>query len=84
MARKINQRIAELKAADNLLVMQMIPAARCHELTGNRKGELAVWVSVNHRLIFEPNHKPMPTKADGGLDWEAVTAITVIDIEDYH
>ena len=64
--------------------MQTIPAARCHELTGNRKGQLAVRVSVNYRLIFEPNHEPVPAKADGGLDWEAVTAITILDIEDYH
>ena len=84
MARKVNQRIEELKAATTLSVMQTIPAARCHELTGNRKGQLAVQVSVNYRLIFEPNHEPIPAKVDGGLDWEAVTAITIIDIEDYH
>jgi len=84
LARKINQRIKELKDADSLSILKQIPAARCHELVGNRKGELAVSVSGNYRLIFEPNHEPPPQKDDGGLNWEAVTKIQINEIEDYH
>ncbi|MHA8101174.1 type II toxin-antitoxin system RelE/ParE family toxin [Aquirufa nivalisilvae] len=84
MARSLNQRLKDLIAAENLAMMRTLPAARCHELTGDRKGELAVNVSTNYRLIFKPNHEPIPQKEDGGLDWENVTHIQVINIEDYH
>lgn len=84
LARKVNQRLKDLADVDNLAVMRNIPAARCHELTGNRKGELAVDVSGNYRMIFEPNHDPLPMKDDGGLNWEEVTKIRINEIEDYH
>jgi plasmid maintenance system killer protein len=84
LARKVNQRIKELTAADNLAIMRTIPAARCHELTGDHKGELAVDVSGNYRMIFEPIHNPIPIKEDGGLNWEEVTKIQINAIEDYH
>jgi plasmid maintenance system killer protein len=83
-AVKIKMRLKNLKDADNLAIMRTIPAARCHELTGDRKGELAVDVSGNYRMIFEPNHDPIPQKEDGGLNWEGVTSIQINEIEDYH
>jgi len=83
-ARKVNQRMKELKAADNLAVMRTIPAAKCHELTQNRKGQLAVTVSGNYRLIFYPDHDPVPSKEDGGMEWNSITIIEIIEIEDYH
>ncbi len=83
-AKKVNQRIEELKAAENLSIMGLIPAAKCHELEGNRKGQLAVKVSDNYRLIFEPNHDPTPRKEDGGLNWEQITVIKILEIKDYH
>ena len=83
-AKKVNQRMKELIAADDLGIMRTIPAANCHELTGTRKGKLAVDISANFRLIFEPNHDPIPNKEDGGLDWDAVTGIRIVEIEDYH
>lgn len=84
LARKIDQRVEDLKAAETLEVMRMIPATRCHELKGDKKGELAVNVSGNYRLIFEPEHDPIPKKDDGGLDWNEVTAIKILRVEDYH
>lgn len=84
LARKVNQRIKELTDADDLAVLRTLPAARCHELTGDRKGELAVKISGNYRLIFEPVNDPIPQKDDGGLDWEKVTKIRINQIEDYH
>jgi len=83
-AKKINQRIKDLSGVETLADMRQLPAAGCHELTGDRKGKLAVKVSGNYRLIFEPNHNPLPQKDDGGLDWSQVTKIRVLDVEDYH
>lgn len=84
MARKVNQRLKELMGADHLGVMRSLPSARCHELTSGRAGQLAVDVSGNYRLIFKPHHEPLPRKMDGGLNWDAVTKIQILDIEDYH
>lgn len=84
LAVKIKLRLKNLKDADNLAILRTIPAARCHELKGNRKGELSVDISGNYRLIFEPVHNPIPQKEDGGLNWEAITKIRINEIKDYH
>lgn len=84
-AKLVNQRKSELDAAKNLHTMRSLPKANCHALTGNLEGKFAVDISENHRIIFEPNHNPLPLKPDGGLDWALVTDITIIAIgEDYH
>jgi proteic killer suppression protein len=86
-AKLVNQRLEELKAAKNLSDFKNIPKANCHELTNanGKKDELALDISANHRIIFKPNHDPIPRKEDGGLDWSLVTHIIIIEIgEDYH
>ncbi|OFX58362.1 MAG: hypothetical protein A2066_14685 [Bacteroidetes bacterium GWB2_41_8] len=85
MAKDVNTRINELTHATSLEDMRFLPQANCHELSQNLKGYLAVDVSTNHRIIFEPANKPTPLKVDGGLDWSKVTEITIIEIAyDYH
>ena len=84
LARKVNQRLKDLTDADNLAIMRTIPAARCHELTGGRKGELALDVSGNYTVNSNNLHEPLPQKDDGGLNWEEVTKIQMNEIEDYH
>ena len=37
LARKVNQGLKDLTDADNLAIIRTIPAARCHELTGDAK-----------------------------------------------
>lgn len=37
-----------------------------------------------YRLIIRPNHDPLPMRAEGGLDWKAVTAIVIVEIKDTH
>lgn len=84
LAERLQQRLAELKAAETLEDISRLPPARCHELSQDRKGQLAVDLAHPKRLIFEPDHNPVPRKSDGGLDWANVTAIRVIEIIDYH
>jgi hypothetical protein len=59
-------------------------AGKCHELSGDRKGQLGMRLTGGKRLIFEPANDPLPTLDDGGLDWERVDAIRVLEIVDYH
>ena len=56
-AEKLKVRLAELKAAVTLEDMGRVPAARCHELAQDRKGQLAVDLVHPKRLVFEPDHK---------------------------
>ena len=70
-------------AAETLEDMRLLPG-RCHELTGDRAGQLALDLDHLYRLIFMPFHDPIPTKADSGLDWTAVTAVVIVGVEDYH
>ncbi len=82
-ARRLNTRLTQLHDVELLEQMRSLPG-RCHELHGDREGQLAVDVTRNYRLIFRPADNPPPTKPDGGLDWSAVKAITILEVEDYH
>ena len=84
-ANLIRKRLDELADAENLGVMRTLPQAYCHELKGNRAGQLAVRLDGRFRMIFVVANDPVPRKSDGGLDWGRVTAIRVIRLaEDYH
>jgi plasmid maintenance system killer protein len=84
MARLIGQRLLELSDAETLEVMKFLPGARCHELTANLQGLLAVDLVHPDRLAFKPDNEPIPKKPDGGLDWAKVTKVLVVGIGDYH
>jgi proteic killer suppression protein len=57
---------------------------RCHELAGNRQGQLAVDVKHPQRIVFEPADDPVPRALDGGLDWKRVKRIKIVEVVDYH
>jgi len=84
MAGKLLQRLMELSAADTLHDVSYLPPARCHELAGDRAGQLSVDLEHPYRLLFKVANTPIPRKADGGLDWSVVTEIEIIDIVDTH
>ena len=84
MAAKLQQRLSELQAAERLDDIPRVPPPRCHEMSGDRNGQMSVDLFHPYRLIFSPDHDPLPTKKDGGLDWTQVTKILVKEIVDYH
>jgi len=77
-------RLVQLRAAPTLATISTLPPIRCHELIGNRQGQLSIDLTHPFRLIFEPANNPVPTKEDGGLNWSAVTAIRILGVEDTH
>ncbi|WP_293648425.1 type II toxin-antitoxin system RelE/ParE family toxin [Thiolapillus sp.] len=86
-ARKIRVRLQEFRVAETLMDFwpPKSPPGRCHELTeGKRNGQLSVDLDHPYRLIFVPDHDPVPRRSDGGLDWAQVTAIKIICVEDTH
>lgn len=82
-AKKIELRLQQLAAVSALADLRDLPG-RCHELTGDRKGQLAVDLHGPYRLVFRPTEDPAPNKEDGGLDWGAIDSVTIVDIVDYH
>ena len=77
-------RLAVLRAAPNLAAVPTTPPDRAHPLKGDREGQFAVDLVHPQRLVFEPNHEPIPRSEDGGIDVEQVTAIVIVDVTDYH
>jgi plasmid maintenance system killer protein len=80
----LRRRLDDLRAADVLADISHLPPTRCHELKGDREGQLAINLKHPYRLIFEPANDPISKKEDGGLDWTKITAILIIEVEDYH
>ena len=83
-AKKIRQRLIELKAADCLADISHLPPARLHELTGDRKGTYSVDLLHPYRLIFEAADEPLPLLKTGGLDKTKVCEVLIIEIADTH
>ncbi|MCF8186386.1 MAG: hypothetical protein K9J28_06165 [Sulfuritalea sp.] len=85
-AKKLKVLLTSLRAATNLGIFAppMSPPHRCHELTGNLKGQLSVDLDHPYRLLFRPNHEPLPMRPEGGLDWNLITNIEILGIKDTH
>ncbi len=84
IARKVFRRLMELRAAQNLAQISHLPPPKLHSINGIRKGCFAVYTEHPHRLIFKPNHEPVPHLPDGGVDKANVTRILILEVEDYH
>lgn len=83
-AKKVKQRMDEIRASADVSVLMQIPAANCHELKGSLKGTFAVDISGNWRLLFEPDCHPVPEKSDGSMDYSQIQSIKILEIKDYH
>ncbi|WTK47664.1 type II toxin-antitoxin system RelE/ParE family toxin [Streptomyces sp. NBC_01520] len=82
LARKIAQRLAALRAAENLEDMRPPALGKCHAMSGDKDGCLSLHLTANWRLVFSPTEHEEDEQ--GGLKWASVTAVTIEEIEDYH
>ena len=53
VAKKLPQRIKELKAFNSLNDIPTFPPFRRHKLTGNRNNQFAITINGQYRLIFK-------------------------------
>lgn len=83
-AQLLKRRLGEMTDADNLAILKLLPGARAHALSANRKGQWAVDLDHPYRLIFEPAHEPIPLNAGGGWELSQITAVRILEIVDYH
>lgn len=71
MSEKIQMRIDEITAADNVEELIMYHIGRCHQLSNNRKGQYAMDLVHPHRLVFEKHGNE-------------IQVANIIEIVDYH
>ena len=79
----IKRRLSQMEAAENLAILKQIPAPRLHPLMGNRQGQISVDLDGQYRLIFVPDHNPIPGLA-GRWDWQRINKVKIIEIADPH
>jgi proteic killer suppression protein len=87
MAKKINLRVAALKAAESLADFWPPKSGpeRCHELKGDRAGTFSIDAKQPYRLLFKPHLEiesfdpPNEQKR-----WKSITSIDILTIEDTH
>ena len=83
-AKKMGQRLMELRAAVVLSDISHLPPPRLHEHSGDTKGYFSVDLMHPYRLLFVPADDPIPLKPDGGIDLTAVRSIEIVAIKDPH
>lgn len=84
VAPSIMRRMSVLQNASSLSMVPDLPPDKRHELFGERLGCFAVYLKHPFRLVFEPNVRPFPIKDDGGYDLDAIKAIRILEVVDYH
>jgi plasmid maintenance system killer protein len=83
-ASRIRRRLDDLAAAPSLETLRPPFPGRCHELKADRKGQLSLDLGHPFRLLFEPCGDGILQKPDGGLDWNSVKAVRILEVEDTH
>ena len=83
-ADRLVRQLDQLRFFSSLADRMTLKAGRCHELKGNRQGQFSVDLEHPRRLVFEPDHDPIPRKPDGGTDLNHITQIIIIEIVDTH
>lgn len=84
-AKRIQMRLDLLAQVISLADVPTGSPTYFHGLSGDRKGQFAVTIKDNWRLVFESNPNPPPQLAGGkGVDLAAIKAIKFIEIVDYH
>ena len=77
-------RISQIREARCLADLRTIPSLRAHELTADRRGQISLTLRQPYRLIILAAHHPAPKKPDGGLDWDQVTEVVIVEVVNYH
>lgn len=80
-AIKLKSRMADLQSAE---FVSELTAGKPHPLKYKRLGQFSVSVSGALRLIFESGNNPVPRGGGAAVDWNQVTTIRILSIEDYH
>ena len=82
--KRIARRLQKIADASNLAELAKLPQTRVHELSGARDEQVSVDVKHPYRLLLVSDHEQTPSKEDGGLDWERISKVKVLEVADTH
>jgi proteic killer suppression protein len=80
-AKRLRARIKELQTVENVAKLQY---GNPHALTEDRAGQYSVDLDGPMRLLFKPTDQPPPNLLSGGIDWQKVCTVCILEIEDTH
>ncbi|WPX08244.1 type II toxin-antitoxin system RelE/ParE family toxin [Anaerocellum danielii] len=83
IAKKLFQRLNELKAAKSLYDISCLPATGFHKLEGSRKGQYAVYLVHPFRLVFT-SISPSENQTQNDIDLTKIIIIQIEEVIDYH
>jgi proteic killer suppression protein len=83
LGKQLRKRLDDLVAAETLDDIRYAPG-RLDELTGDRRGQFALRLSANVRMIIEPADDAACNKNDDVINLRLVTAVRIVEIVDYH
>lgn len=78
----LKRRLITLARAETLADVRNVGGF--HALTADRAGSFAMKLDGAYRIVFRPDHDPVPQADAGGVDQAAVTAILIEEIVNYH
>ena len=84
LAKPLMIRLSTLRAAPTLAHVPTAKPERLHQLSQDRDEQFAVDIKGQSRLIFVPDHDPIPRNADGGINKNEVTAICITEVNTQH
>lgn len=83
-ARKIERRIAQMRASSSLEMLCRLPQARCHQMVADRAEQFSLDLEHPLRMIVEVADDPVPRRKDGGIDRVRVSRLAFVEIIDTH
>jgi hypothetical protein len=81
VAHALRNRLADLRAAT---YAGDIPAGRPRPLDGSDRNDMAVDLCDGYRLVFAANHRKNPMTSSGEVDWQRVSRVKILRIENDH
>lgn len=86
VSKMLKRRLEDLASVRDLADAFTIPGM-LHPLGEGERGNechYAMHLTANWRLVFRPDHDPVPRTEDGGVDCRQVEAIVILEVIDYH
>jgi hypothetical protein len=84
--KRLLQRLEDIASARNRAELALLPG-RAHPMRrGQRSNEDQWTMDLHHpqRLVFIPDHDPLPLRPDGGPDLVQVTSVCIVEVADTH
>jgi proteic killer suppression protein len=81
VAKKLRERIADIRAAEN--VTDLV-AGRPREIEGGRLPNYSINLADGYRIVLCPNHNEIPLTKSRRIDWSKVSRVRIHKIEVAH